>query len=178
MRKKAVGSHRVMALSEWGASLPEVAARVIADADVSQPHVYLRFSADPTKLGTARREITRWADELDLGRELTQDIVLALDEATTNAVEHAYLNRSGPVTLFAGCDRSGHCAWTVVSDCGKWRQPRTGPTTRGRGLLLMAALADEFDVTSTVSGTTVVLGWPLADFRQVGGGTYGFAQVS
>ncbi|CAM3895872.1 ATP-binding protein [Kibdelosporangium persicum] len=169
-----------MALADWGASLPEVASRVVADADIGQPHVYLRFSADPGKLGTARREITRWAGELGMGRELIQDIVLALDEATTNAVEHAYLNRSGPVTLFAGCDRSGHCAWTVVSDCGKWRQPkpRTEPSTRGRGLLLMAALADEFDVTSTVSGTTVVLGWPLTDYRQAGGDRYGFAQVS
>ncbi|WP_185845577.1 ATP-binding protein [Kibdelosporangium aridum] len=164
MRKKAA-----LSLQDWGATLPKVAAKVVADVDVEQPHVYLRFSADPGKLGTARREITRWAAELDLGASLTQDIVLALDEATTNSVEHAYLNRAGPVTLFAGCDQSGHCAWTVVSDCGRWRIPRNEPSSRGRGLLLMAALADEFDVTSTASGTTVVLGWPIAELRPVGG---------
>nr|WP_052478715.1 ATP-binding protein [Kibdelosporangium sp. MJ126-NF4]CEL20238.1 Serine phosphatase RsbU, regulator of sigma subunit [Kibdelosporangium sp. MJ126-NF4]CTQ97464.1 Serine phosphatase RsbU, regulator of sigma subunit [Kibdelosporangium sp. MJ126-NF4] len=171
MRTKAAVS-----LTEWEATLPKVASRVVADADVTQPHVYLRFSADPGKLRAARRELVRWADQLHLGTNLTQDIVLALDEATTNAVEHAYLGRTGPVTLFAGCDRSGHCAWTVVSDNGTWRTPRTGPTTRGRGLLLMAALADEFDVTSIASGTTVVLGWPIGDMRPMGGDTFAYAQ--
>ncbi|MCE7002911.1 ATP-binding protein [Kibdelosporangium philippinense] len=164
MRKKAA-----LSLQDWGSTLPKVAARVLADADVTQPHVYLRFSADPSKLGSARQEINRWASKLDLDVALTQDIVLALDEATTNAIEHAYLNRAGPVALFAGCDRSRHCAWAVVSDSGTWRTPRTEPSTRGRGLLLMAALADEFDVTSTASGTTVVLGWPIEDLRPVGG---------
>jgi serine/threonine-protein kinase RsbW len=173
MRKKAA-----LSLQDWGATLPKVAAKVLADADITQPYVYLRFSADPGRLGEARRELGRWAAALDLGRTLTQDIVLALDEATTNAVEHAYLNRAGPVTLFAGCDRTGHCAWTVVSDCGKWRPPRTGPTTRGRGLLLMAALADEFDVTSTAAGTTVVLGWPIEELRSVGGDTLQMVNVS
>ncbi|WP_143230669.1 ATP-binding protein [Actinosynnema sp. ALI-1.44] len=166
MRKKAA-----VPLAEWGSTLPRVAAKVIADADVTQPHVYLRFSADPTNLGMARRDIGDWAHALNLGTNLTQDIVLALDEAATNAVEHAYLGRSGPVTLFAGCDKSGHCAWTVVSDNGQWRTPRAGPSTRGRGLQLMAALADECDVTSTVSGTTVVLGWPIEHIRPLGGDT-------
>ncbi|MBE1470042.1 ATP-binding protein [Kibdelosporangium phytohabitans] len=171
MRKKAAVS-----LTEWGTTLPKVAAKVIAAADVRQPHVYLRFPADPTNLGVARRDIGKWASALRLGTELTQDIVLALDEAATNAVEHAYLGRGGPVTLFAGCDKAGHCAWTVVSDSGHWRTPRPGPSTRGRGLLLMAALADEFDVTSTASGTTVVLGWPIEDLRPMGGETFGYEQ--
>lgn len=169
MRRKAT-----LSLQEWGLTLPSVAAKVVAEADLTQPHVYLRFTADPGKLGVARHEMLRWADELDLSGDLVQDIVLAIDEATTNAVEHAYVNRTGPVTVFAAGDRSRHHAWTVVSDCGRWRPPRTESrgekvSLRGRGLLLMAALADEFDVTSTVGGTTVVLGWPIADLRPMGG---------
>ena len=52
-----------------------------------------RFAADPERLGPLRRTVAAWAREAGLGEDVLDDLQLALGEAATNAVEHAY----GPV---------------------------------------------------------------------------------
>ena len=84
---------------------------------------------------------------------MVDDLLLAASEAATNAVEHA----QDPTeeffdVLLEVADRE---VTITVRDHGRWRD---GPATphRGRGLQMMAALADT-TVTPRPHGTTVTL---------------------
>lgn len=146
-------------IHDWAATLPPVAAGIVAGTDINQPHLYLPVSASADQLTTIRLRITEWARRLGVVPERTQDIVLAVDEAATNAIEHAYPRRSGTFTLFAAFDRPSRVLRVVVSDTGDWRPPPHDPGFRGRGLKMMKSLADLFELCHTPRGTTIVLGW-------------------
>ena len=60
---------------------------------------------------------------------------------------HAYDGGTGAVELVA--------VDLVVTDHGRWREPR--PSTRGRGLGIMRRLVDEVDVDTDDDGTRVHL---------------------
>lgn len=80
----------------------------------------------------------------------------AVVEVLTNAVEHAYPpDRPGSVQLRAhlGADGTLECQ---VTDQGTWRPPDTGPTHRGRGLMMARQLVDELHMAHPADGGTVV----------------------
>jgi serine/threonine-protein kinase RsbW len=146
-------------IRDWAATLPPPAADMVAGADITQPHLYLPLGASADQLATVRRQITDWARDIGVSRERTQDIALAVDEAATNAIEHAYPGRQGTFTLFAACDRRSGAMRVIVSDSGAWRPPPREPGLRGRGLKLMGSLSDLFELCHAPHGTTVMLGW-------------------
>jgi serine/threonine-protein kinase RsbW len=149
-------------LAEWVRTLPVLAADAVASSDITKPHVYIQVRASPQQLGVIRSHLNDWIGRIGATRELAQDMVLAVDEAASNAVEHAYPDGPGTLTLFAGCDRSGQTTHVIVSDTGTWRPPPVDPGFRGRGLAMMGLLASLFELCSTPNGTTIVLGWPVA----------------
>ncbi|WP_173123762.1 ATP-binding protein [Kibdelosporangium persicum] len=147
-------------LNAWARTLPPAAADVVARSDLAHPHVHMRFPATPAQVGVARAQVTEWTRRLGLPTVHGQDIVLATDEAISNAVEHAYPGDSGTLTLFAARIQPDHAVRIIVSDEGEWRPPPENPGFRGRGLVMMERLAEVFELAHTPLGTTVVLGWP------------------
>lgn len=88
------------------------------------------------------------------------DVTLAVDEALSNCVDHAYRGRSaGPMTLELGYDEHRAAVRIYVTDEGSWQEPTSVPANRfrGRGVILMKALADECTVDGRHHGTTVCL---------------------
>lgn len=121
-----------------------------------------------TRTGTAAPStVVEWRGEFGdwLRREFTfdderfSDIVLAVDEALSNAAEFAYSGAcGGPMVLVARyCPTDRHLAVTV-SDDGRWHERDGEPRilSRGRGIALMKALADEFAIDRN-DGTQVRL---------------------
>jgi serine/threonine-protein kinase RsbW len=105
------------------------------------------------------RRLTRtWSEGSGLDPDIAQDVVLAISEAVTNVVEHAYPDRAGAVRLHLTRGECGELAVTVEDD-GTWRPPPTDPGFRGRGLPLIGGLADRGWVTHSPTGTTVVMNW-------------------
>jgi anti-sigma regulatory factor (Ser/Thr protein kinase) len=100
-----------------------------------------------------RRGLRAFLDTAGLSEEETQDLIMAVCEAATNAVEHAqhpdvpFFDLSAEI----GCE----VVTVVVRDHGAWREPAASPY-RGRGLAMMRILADT-TVTAGVHGTTVTL---------------------
>lgn len=90
------------------------------------------------------------------------DIVLAVNEAATNCVEHAYLNSADGVMVVEANVDDGRIV-VRVSDHGEWRTPSTEPTTRGRGLPIIRALGNDVEVTRSSAGTTVRMDFDVAD---------------
>ena len=112
----------------------------------------LRVLAEETSLGAVRRTLRAWLAEH--GTERADDVVLAVNEAVANAVEHAGLPRGGVVTVDA--DVLDDHVRVRVRDHGAWRVAASDET-RGRGLVIMRAVMDRVDLTSEDGATSVVM---------------------
>jgi anti-sigma regulatory factor (Ser/Thr protein kinase) len=134
---------------------------VVADADITAPHVYATVLAVPAELSAIRSEFTGWAWAIGLQLEQTIDILLAADEAVTNSIKHAYPDIPGTVTVVAVIDRHRPKVHVIVSDTGTWCPPPAFPGPPRYGLSIVDSLAPLFDLYHDASGTTVLLGWPL-----------------
>lgn len=114
--------------------------------------------ADAECLAPMRRAIAEWAARCGLGEDGTTDLQLAVGEAVTNAVEHAYTNGDRPpadaVELSLELQPEGSVAVRVV-DHGLWRPPPADPGYRGRGLALIRELAEDVEVLPADDGTEV-----------------------
>jgi anti-sigma regulatory factor (Ser/Thr protein kinase) len=96
-----------------------------------------------------RRWLGRWGAQAD---EI-YDITVAVQEASANAIEHAY--GPGRATFDVEATHEGGVITVYVRDRGRWRAPRG--THRGRGLGMMRALMESVDVQPGEHGTTVVM---------------------
>jgi len=113
----------------------------------------LRLPAEPRVLAEVRRVLRRWLHAHGAGEQDVIEITLAVGEACTNAVEHAYAPSPSQFELHASEDAG---AVTIeVRDAGRWRAPRG--TNRGRGLMIMRTVMDGVDVRSGPDGTHVSL---------------------
>jgi PAS domain S-box-containing protein len=111
-------------------------------------------NAIPTRLSDVRHQLAAWLRSAGVPESLAADIVLVVNEACSNSVEHAYRGRE-PGTMRIEATRDGPHIHVQVTDLGSWKTPPADPGTRGRGLLLMRALSDGVELDGTTEGTTV-----------------------
>jgi serine/threonine-protein kinase RsbW len=115
----------------------------------------------------ARHRLQGWLRLLGWPEAESGDLVLAVSEAVSNAVEHAYLadELAGEVELVAvevaGLD--GACRVVItVTDHGRWRPSAPDPGFRGRGLPMIKVLTESHEVRGTPIGTTVqMISYPV-----------------
>jgi serine/threonine-protein kinase RsbW len=110
------------------------------------------ITADPAQLGRLRSALRSWLAAHDVGAEVAADVLLAVGEATANAVEHAYLDSGGEITVELEID--GERISGSVRDHGSWREPdeRDG---RGRGLAIIQAVTEAVELDRREGGTTL-----------------------
>ncbi|WP_424186259.1 ATP-binding protein [Actinokineospora sp. G85] len=115
-----------------------------------------------SELGRVRRCLGGWLGAQGVAHGLATDVLLAVDEAMANSVEHGYRDTEGGHVRVTATIGGPHLTVTVA-DHGCWRPPRFDPAAhRGRGLDIMRALADTVTVDTT-DGTTVTLVLPLPE---------------
>lgn len=119
-------------------------------------------SADAATVAIFRKLVRDWLKSaVDLNAERVSDIVLAIDEALANCAEHAYRDQqtAAVMTLTIACDRAEAIVQVCVTDHGRWIEPDPAAidAVRGRGIILMYALADNCTITNDIDGTTVFL---------------------
>jgi anti-sigma regulatory factor (Ser/Thr protein kinase) len=119
----------------------------------------LQFPAQPAILREVRRALRRWLHEIGAGPEDVATLTLAAGEACANAIEHAYAPM--PSAFAIESEENDRVVTMIVRDSGRWRRPRG--TNRGRGLTIIEAAVDEFDVRQTDAGTEVVMRRRLRD---------------
>jgi len=123
-------------------------------------HLHRHLPASPDELVGLRRELRAWFEPSGIRRSDAEEMLVAIGEAVTNSIEHAYAGRApGIVDIeLERCDTDAGMARVsvVVRDRGAWRVPN-GDATRGRGLHLMRAFCPEFDVVRDDHGTEVRL---------------------
>lgn len=130
------------------------------------PELDLTSQAVPPQVGAFRRALRRWlgevidavgpspgdapagADDPEATRraedleDLADDLVLATSEALENVVDHAYAGAGEPGDMRLHAWVEDDAVVVVVTDHGHWRDPPSGPTSRGRGLEMMERLAE------------------------------------
>lgn len=114
-----------------------------------------RFPARADQVRLARREVEAYAREhgaLDPGA-----IALAVSEAVTNVVVHAYIEAPQPGDVEVFARRHPDDGIEVhVCDEGRGMKPRDDSPGIGFGLPLVAKLAERFRVEARPSGGTAV----------------------
>jgi serine/threonine-protein kinase RsbW len=121
------------------------------------PEVVLNMPARAEGVGVVRQALTGMADALAFDDSVLSDMKMAVTEACTNVVVHAYDDEAGEleVAMLAGDDD----LTIVVRDHGSGIQPkpaRTEPPALGLGLPLIAALSDAFELRGTAGQGTEV----------------------
>ena len=101
-----------------------------------------------------RVAVTRFAKSAGVTGELLDQLRLAVSEAVTNVVLHAYVGAAepGPVRLAARVD--GGAIEVTVADDGRGMVPRIDSPGLGLGLPLIAQTTDTFDVHQSEGGGT------------------------
>lgn len=118
--------------------------------------------ADAATVAHFRNAFAHWLRaNFALDADRFNDVLLAVNEALTNAAEFAYVRsrRPGTMSVTARYDAADRRLVAMVSDQGMWleKTPDDKPNTRGRGIQLMRALSDRVTIGSTASGTRVQL---------------------
>jgi len=108
----------------------------------------------PEGLRPMRHRLHAWLDLRGCTPEDADAVVLAVNEAAANAIEHGYHDGDGPVEV-TGDVVAGELRIAVV-DHGGWRDGEPDPA-RGRGLPLMRTLMDNVEIERLDPGTRIVL---------------------
>jgi serine phosphatase RsbU (regulator of sigma subunit)/anti-sigma regulatory factor (Ser/Thr protein kinase) len=117
----------------------------------------VRLPAHAESLVGLRRRLQRWLGAQGVPPEVVERVTLCVNEACSNAVEHAY--GLSDDWFYVTAALSSGTLEVAVQDRGTWRAPRG--RDGGRGLMLMRAFADAVDVSAGSAGTTITLSWGL-----------------
>jgi anti-sigma regulatory factor (Ser/Thr protein kinase) len=98
----------------------------------------------------AREQLVSFASDAGASGEQLEGIRLAVSEAVTNAVQHAYHDTPGAVHLSAAAI-SGEL-WILIADDGCGLEPHRDSAGLGLGLAWMAQFSDGLTLLPRVSG--------------------------
>lgn len=123
----------------------------------------LAGTARPDTVAEWRRVLQQWLRrEVHAPEEIREDVVLGVNEALANCVEHAYRSQRqvGAMKLQASYDPEAESIRVCVSDRGSWRKPSSRNSNdpfASRGIMLMHGLADHCTIHARPNGTSVYL---------------------
>lgn len=114
----------------------------------------LVFAADAEAVPSARRAVTRFARHHGVEGERLADVALAVSEACTNVVVHAYRDQPAPGAISVVMAIEETNLRVHVGDAGMGLRPRSDSPGLGLGLPIIASVTDGFAVESGEAGGT------------------------
>lgn len=122
------------------------------------PGVHLTLPARPEGVAVVRQALSGIADALDFDAAVLADMKMAVSEACTNVVVHAYDDADGVLEVDMTADEVG--LMIEVRDHGIGIRPQVNPArdvpALGLGLPLIAALSDSFELHGNAGRGTEV----------------------
>lgn len=114
-------------------------------------------------VGVLRRWIDGLCGEAGASDGQRADVALAVSEALSNVVMHAYVDRGAPGPMRVRAESSDHRLLVEVEDDGIGLRPRLDSPGGGLGLALIASLTVELEFArgATGDGTLVRMTFPL-----------------
>jgi anti-sigma regulatory factor (Ser/Thr protein kinase) len=143
-----------------GTAFPEPGARdPVADIDarkgVETPEIELSLPARAENVAVVRHALGALGETLDVDSRTLSDIKLAITEACTNVVVHAYNGNEGPMEVAASIE-PGDTLTVVVRDNGRGIAPRADTPGLGLGLPLIATLSESVELSRNQDDQTEV----------------------
>ena len=127
--------------------------------------VHQVWPAHARQLAPMRTEVRRWLAPLVLPGDAEDDVVLAVNEAASNCVDHAYAAANADGTVELTFWTEARCVCIEIVDHGVWRTPADQPTGRGRGIDIMRRLMESVLIHHDRRGTRVFLSYRRSDTR-------------
>jgi serine/threonine-protein kinase RsbW len=132
-----------------------------AGAPLPPLELLIALRAEPTAARVVRHRMRAWLARWGWDGDDLDDIIMAVDEAVANVVDHAYrlLPEPGDVHVYAWVTRDprGRRLTVSVTDKGRWRPVPADPGHRGRGLLMMSTCMASLHIEHSSGGTSVTM---------------------
>jgi anti-sigma regulatory factor (Ser/Thr protein kinase) len=127
-----------------------------------EPTFQARLPGTALGVRTARQEMSALAADCGMDAAGVADVRLAVTEAATNAVMHAYADVEGELTVTAHVQKGE--LEIVVGDTGTGFRDRRDSPGLGVGLSIIATVAERLKIVSTPSGGTQIhMAFPCPD---------------
>ena len=121
-------------------------------SDAAGNRIEHHLAAQPASVGVLRGAARAYVENLGLGTEQAAEVSLAVTEAATNAVVHAFVDTEpGTVSLVAE-PTDGHVVFWVRDD-GRGMMPRMDSPGLGLGIPMLGRLCARFDIRPGPDGT-------------------------
>jgi len=121
--------------------------------------VVLTLDALPENLALTRLALAGVAANAGASREIVADLKLAVTEACTNVIQHAYGEADGTGTIVVRYTGEPGLVEVEVEDSGSGFEIAAPPDTteqngagNGMGLMIIRVLSDELEISDTGSG--------------------------
>jgi serine/threonine-protein kinase RsbW len=117
-----------------------------------------RYPGTSRAVGVLRRDMAELAKDCGMDAEGIADVRLAVTEAATNAVVHAYAEAEGELSVTAAM-RDGELT-IVIGDTGSGLVERHDSPGLGVGLALIAKVVERLKIVSHPGSTEIHLAFP------------------
>jgi serine/threonine-protein kinase RsbW len=118
----------------------------------AEQELRIEFPADPASIAEARGAVGGFARRHGVDEA---DVRLAVSEAVSNSVIHAFRGSGRPGTVTLICRAEGDGLRVIISDDGGGMKPNLDSPGLGLGIPLITKLASEVSFDSSERGTTV-----------------------
>jgi anti-sigma regulatory factor (Ser/Thr protein kinase) len=122
-----------------------------------------RLPAQPESIARLRHAIVEFAEDNGASDSELEDIALAVSEALTNVVLHAYAGRDRPGVLAVEAQMRERWLEVVVRDEGVGMRPRADSPGLGHGLSVIHRITEKLQIEDAEPGVrmrmTFALGW-------------------
>ncbi len=116
------------------------------------PVISESYSAVAESIPRARSAIAQFAAATGANEEQVDGVRLAVSEAVTNAVQHAYGDRPGRVGLTGWL--VGDELWVLIADAGSGLRAASNRGGLGLGLALIEQASDQLTIVERAGGGT------------------------
>jgi anti-sigma regulatory factor (Ser/Thr protein kinase)/putative methionine-R-sulfoxide reductase with GAF domain len=144
---------RAMARLVPDEGLDDDVAVVAVESTTVPDELRLELPATPAVLSRTRHMLRRWLRAKGADDVTAAEVVLAVNEACANAIEHAY--PPGPASFELSAGEAAGELTIMVRDSGRWRESRD--PAQERGARIMSAAMTDVHVNRTDAGTTVLM---------------------
>jgi serine/threonine-protein kinase RsbW/stage II sporulation protein AB (anti-sigma F factor) len=112
------------------------------------------WPAVAASVGEIRTAVAEFAAAAGAGDTAIAAVKLAVSEAATNAVLHAYVEHAGPGDVHVTAEHRPGAMCVVVRDDGRGMLPRSDSPGSGFGLVLIGQFAEHHEVVPVAAGGT------------------------
>ena len=132
----------------------------VSELDAAVPQTalaQLTWPAEAKRIPSLRAEVRGWLSPFGFSTETAEDIVLAVNEAVTNTIDHAYAAPGAGNTFDVILWTDSDVLHIAVVDRGRWRRREVPSPYRGLGIPMMKQLIDTVVIDRGPAGTCVTL---------------------